>query len=148
MLNAVMAVNGHTKVRGADAHGVEHEIDLAEPWTRDHRLRRHLGDARHRGHPADLGGASCAGSRDAADVPYETKWGHGQIVLEMFERLLEDSIVTPTFVMDYPTEVSPLLAQHRSVDPRLAEKWDLVIFGPRSAPRTPSWSTRSSSASG
>jgi lysyl-tRNA synthetase class 2 len=46
----------------------------------------------------------------------------------MIERLLEENIVTPTFIMDYPTEVSPLSRKHRSIE-GVAEKWDLVIFG-------------------
>ena len=36
--------------------------------------------------------------------------------------------VEPTFFCDFPTDVSPLTRQHRD-DPRLAEKWDLIIFG-------------------
>jgi lysyl-tRNA synthetase class 2 len=50
------------------------------------------------------------------------------VVLEMYERLLEEHTVEPTFYRDFPTEVSPLTRQHRS-DPRVAERWDLVAFG-------------------
>jgi len=64
----------------------------------------------------------------AADVPFEPKWNHGQIVLEMYERLVEKQTVAPTFYRDFPVEVSPLTRAHRD-DPRLAERWDLVAFG-------------------
>jgi lysyl-tRNA synthetase class 2 len=50
------------------------------------------------------------------------------LVLEMYEHLLEHPTVEPVFYTDFPTEVSPLTRQHR-VDPRLAERWDLVAFG-------------------
>lgn len=52
----------------------------------------------------------------------------GQIVLELFEELVEHTLVAPTFVRDYPVEVRPLTRQHRD-DPRLAEAWDLYVFG-------------------
>jgi lysyl-tRNA synthetase, class II len=63
-----------------------------------------------------------------AGVPVEPNWGHGQIVLEMYERLVEERTVEPTFYRDFPVEVSPLTRAHRA-DPRLAERWDLVAFG-------------------
>jgi lysyl-tRNA synthetase class 2 len=63
-----------------------------------------------------------------AEVPVEPGWGHGQIVLEMYERLVEERTVEPTFYRDFPVEVSPLTRAHRD-DSRLAERWDLVAFG-------------------
>jgi lysyl-tRNA synthetase, class II len=63
-----------------------------------------------------------------AGVPAEPGWNPGQIVLEMYERLVERQTVGPTFYRDFPVEVSPLTKAHRK-DPRLAERWDLVAFG-------------------
>jgi lysyl-tRNA synthetase, class II len=63
-----------------------------------------------------------------AGVPVEPGWNQGQIVLEMYERLVERQTVGPTFYRDFPVEVSPLTKAHRE-DPRLAERWDLVAFG-------------------
>ncbi len=63
-----------------------------------------------------------------AGVPVEPAWNHGQIVLEMYERLVEERTVEPTFYRDFPVGVSPLTRAHRD-DPRLAERWDLVAFG-------------------
>ncbi|MEU0441859.1 bifunctional lysylphosphatidylglycerol synthetase/lysine--tRNA ligase LysX [Streptomyces sp. NPDC006186] len=65
---------------------------------------------------------------DRADVPYTADDGHGDVVLEMYERLVEERTKLPTFYKDFPTDVSPLTRQHRT-DPRLAERWDLVAFG-------------------
>ncbi|MFD8231358.1 bifunctional lysylphosphatidylglycerol synthetase/lysine--tRNA ligase LysX [Streptomyces sp. NPDC059696] len=65
---------------------------------------------------------------DRADVPYTPDDGHGDVVLEMYERLVEEKTQLPTFYKDFPTDVSPLTRQHRT-DPRLAERWDLVAFG-------------------
>jgi len=62
------------------------------------------------------------------DVPVDPSWNRGQVILEMYERLLEEHTVAPTFYRDFPTEVSPLTRAHRG-DQRLAERWDLVAFG-------------------
>jgi lysyl-tRNA synthetase class 2 len=63
-----------------------------------------------------------------AGVPAEPGWNRGQVLLEMYERLVERRTVMPTFYRDFPVEVSPLTRAHRE-DPRLAERWDLVAFG-------------------
>jgi lysyl-tRNA synthetase class 2 len=55
-------------------------------------------------------------------------WNAGQIVLELYEKLVEPTLMQPTFVRDYPVEVRPLARPHRQ-DSRLAEAWDLVIAG-------------------
>jgi len=63
-----------------------------------------------------------------AGVPLNPAWGHGHVMLELYERLVEAATTAPTFYTDFPTEVSPLTRAHRD-DPRLAERWDLVAFG-------------------
>lgn len=65
---------------------------------------------------------------DRAHVPYRADDSGGEVVLEMYERLVEERTQLPTFYKDFPTDVSPLTRQHRA-DPRLAERWDLVAFG-------------------
>lgn len=65
---------------------------------------------------------------DARDVEWDPQWGQGKLVQEVFEELVEHTLLQPTFVMDYPVETSPLTRQHRS-EPLLAEKWDLIGFG-------------------
>ncbi|WP_128792906.1 MULTISPECIES: bifunctional lysylphosphatidylglycerol synthetase/lysine--tRNA ligase LysX [Streptomyces] len=65
---------------------------------------------------------------DRASVPYTADDQPADVVLEMYERLVEERTQLPTFYKDFPTAISPLTRQHRS-DPRLAERWDLVAFG-------------------
>lgn len=65
---------------------------------------------------------------DARGVTWDPKWGQGKLVQEIFEELIEHTLVQPTFVMDYPVETSPLTRQHRR-EPLLTEKWDLIGFG-------------------
>jgi lysyl-tRNA synthetase, class II len=63
-----------------------------------------------------------------ADIHVEPGWNRGQVLLELYEHLVEARTVGPTFYRDFPVEVAPLTRAHRD-DPRLAEKWDLVAFG-------------------
>jgi lysyl-tRNA synthetase class 2 len=63
-----------------------------------------------------------------AGIHQEPQWNRGQVLLELYEHLVEARTTAPTFYRDFPVEVAPLTRQHRS-DPRLAEKWDLVAFG-------------------
>ncbi|WP_106245468.1 bifunctional lysylphosphatidylglycerol synthetase/lysine--tRNA ligase LysX [Allonocardiopsis opalescens] len=55
-------------------------------------------------------------------------WGPGKLVEELFEALVEHTLVRPTFVRDFPVETSPLTRAHRT-EPQLTEKWDLIGFG-------------------
>ena len=105
------------------------EVDISGNWRAGHGARRAIRTrwARRsrpipmekelrqvRGRPPDRAPAR-AGTR-------------AQVLLELYERLVEAHTVEPTFYRDFPVEVAPLTRQHRD-DPRLAEKWDLVAFG-------------------
>jgi lysyl-tRNA synthetase, class II len=67
------------------------------------------------------------------DVELQPKWGSEEIVVELYEQLVEDHLINPTFVMDYPAAVKPLAKPHRS-KPGLNEAWDLIINGVELAP--------------
>lgn len=56
------------------------------------------------------------------------EWTAGKIIAEIYDELGEDTIVNPTFVCDYPIEVSPL-AKRFEDDPRLTRRFELVIAG-------------------
>lgn len=56
------------------------------------------------------------------------EWTAGKIIAEVYDELGEDTIVNPTFVCDYPIEVSPL-AKRFEDDPRLTHRFELVIAG-------------------
>nr|WP_239003739.1 bifunctional lysylphosphatidylglycerol synthetase/lysine--tRNA ligase LysX [Nocardia panacis] len=65
---------------------------------------------------------------DKAHVPYQHGWDAGQVVLEMYEHLVESRTEEPTFYIDFPTSVSPLTRAHRSIE-GVTERWDLVAWG-------------------
>ena len=69
-------------------------------------------------------------ARVAARLGIETApdQGPGKISLEIFERLCEPALVQPTFVHDFPTEVSPLSKQ-RDDDPDTVERFELYVAG-------------------
>ncbi len=117
---------GGTVVRHAGPEGeVEHDIGGEWPVVSvNDGLSAALGEVVDNDTtPARL--RELAGS---AGIAYDPAWSRGQLVLELYEHLLEDRTVSPTFYTDFPTEVSPLTRAHR-VDPRMAERWDLVAFG-------------------
>ena len=70
---------------------------------------------------------------EAAAVAVSPTASAGEIVLELYEKRVEPTLRTPTFVRDYPVDVRPLARPHRR-NPRLAEAWDLVIAGVEIAP--------------
>ncbi len=104
------------------------EIDLGGPqWpkiTLYGAVSEALGEAVDPGTPLEV----VRKYADERDVHWDPSWGQGKLVQEIFEALVEHTLVQPTFVLDYPLETSPLTRQHRD-DPRLTEKWDLIGFG-------------------
>jgi lysyl-tRNA synthetase, class II len=65
---------------------------------------------------------------DRLGIPHEEYWGGGKLMLEIYEKTTEHAIIDPTFVMDYPREVSPFARTHRD-DPELTERWELIVGG-------------------
>jgi lysyl-tRNA synthetase, class II len=65
---------------------------------------------------------------DRHDVPTEDAWGVGKLMLELYEALVEHTLWEPTFVIDYPVEVSPLARRHRS-EPHVTERFELIVTG-------------------
>ncbi|MDO4590336.1 MAG: lysine--tRNA ligase [Slackia sp.] len=64
----------------------------------------------------------------AHGIEVKSDWSAGRIIAEIYDELGEDSIVNPTFVCDYPVEVSPLAKRYED-DPRLTHRFELVIAG-------------------
>jgi lysyl-tRNA synthetase class 2 len=54
--------------------------------------------------------------------------GWGGMVAELFEELVQETLVQPTFLLGHPVEVSPL-ARRRTTDPRLTDRFELFIAG-------------------
>ena len=101
------------------------EIDLGGPWRRVTVLGS-VSEAV--GEEVTLERPDLAGLAERHDVPVDPSWPAGKIALELFEKLVEPGLIQPTFVMDFPREVSPLARPHRD-DPRLTEHVDPVIGG-------------------
>jgi lysyl-tRNA synthetase, class II len=70
---------------------------------------------------------------DKHDVALQPSWNAAEILVELYEQLVEDHLIQPTFVTDYPAAVKPLAKPHRS-KPGLVEAWDLIIGGVELAP--------------
>jgi lysyl-tRNA synthetase class 2 len=123
----------------ADAVGVQTataidgtEIDLQGEWatvTVHDAVSAALGEKI----TADTSAATLRAAAERLSVAVEPEWAAGEIVLELYEKLVEHTLMQPTFVRDYPVEVRPLARPHRD-DPRLAEAWDLIIGGVEIAP--------------
>lgn len=60
------------------------------------------------------------------ELPKDVSWGNA--LYEVFDNLIEEKLVNPTFVTDYPVEVSPL-AKRKKSDPRLTERFEFFIYG-------------------
>jgi lysyl-tRNA synthetase class 2 len=108
-----------------DEHGGE--IDLAKPWQ-SVRIHEAVTDAVGQSVTPDTPADELRALAGAHDVALQPSWSAGEIVLELFEKLVEHTLIHPTFVRDYPVEVRPLTRAHRT-EPRLTEAWDLIIAG-------------------
>ncbi|MGI8458890.1 MAG: bifunctional lysylphosphatidylglycerol synthetase/lysine--tRNA ligase LysX [Propionibacteriaceae bacterium] len=127
LVTRAAAATGSTVVQGTSADGTRHEVDLAEPWpvvTVNDAVSAAAGQAV----TADTDVAALRALCGRLGIAHDPNWTRGLVLLELYEHLVEDRTVRPTFYTDFPAEVSPLTRQHR-VDPRLAERWDLVAFG-------------------
>lgn len=127
VLNAARAV-GRTVVPGRD--GVM--IDLEQPWRSASVLdliSEKVGEQLDIDTPVETLKSHAA----AHDIELKPNWNWGEIVLELYEQLVEDTLIQPTFVEDYPASVRPLAKPHRS-KPGLAEAFDLIINGVELAP--------------
>ena len=127
VLDAARAV-GRTVVPARDGT----EIDLEGEWRRAAILDL-VSEAVDVQVTADTPAESLRAIAEKRGVELQPKWGAPEIVVELYEQLVEHSLLTPTFVMDYPAAVKPLAKPHRS-RPGLNEAWDLIVNGVELAP--------------
>jgi lysyl-tRNA synthetase class 2 len=125
--NAAQAANGaHVFLRPRDDGTVE-PVDISGEWTVK-TVHGAVSEALGEQIGPDTELAKLRKLCDAAGIPYLTHWDAGAVVLELYERLVEDRTERPTFYKDFPTSVSPLTRPHRSIA-GVAERWDLVAWG-------------------
>ncbi|RZU98172.1 lysine--tRNA ligase [Spiribacter vilamensis] len=72
--------------------------------------------------------AALARHAESLGIAIQPQWGTGKILLEVFEKTAESALIQPTFVTDYPVEVSPL-ARPRDDDPTVTERFELIVAG-------------------
>ena len=62
------------------------------------------------------------------EIPDETKQTRGDVISLFFDEYVEKTLIQPTFIYDYPVEISPL-AKRKASDPRLTERFEVFIGG-------------------
>jgi lysyl-tRNA synthetase class 2 len=116
-----MDVNGTTTVKVGD-----NEIDFKGPYP-----RITMAQAIQNATGYDITGKSEEELRAAAKemgVELDPGMGKGKIIDEMFGEKCEGSFIQPTFITDYPIEMSPLTKRHRD-NPELTERFELMVNG-------------------
>jgi lysyl-tRNA synthetase class 2 len=110
-----------------------HEISLKAPFRRlslrhaaAEEASRRLGVTVQVDELRSLDAARAIAARLGVEAPPDA--GAGKVATEIFEHLWEDQLIQPTFVYDFPTEVSPLSKQ-REDDPDTVERFELYIGG-------------------
>ena len=63
------------------------------------------------------------------DVEVDKSMGRGKLIDEIFGEKCEEQLIQPTFITDYPKEISPLAKRHRNNNPNLVERFELFIGG-------------------
>jgi lysyl-tRNA synthetase class 2 len=113
---------GATRVRWA-----EHEIELAPPWR---RLSLRDAIAEYSGVDIDqqTNAAELHGAVSAAGLRADPAWDRAKLVDELLSQLVEPNLLQPTFLVDYPVELSPL-AKKRPDRPDLVERFEAFAGG-------------------
>ena len=116
-----LALHGTTKVQVG-----EHLIDFKRPWKRFtmfEAIKEYTG--------IDISGMDEAELRNTAGtlgVQLDETMGKGKVIDEIFGEKCEPNLIQPTFITDYPIEMSPLAKKHRSA-PGLVERFEAICNG-------------------
>ena len=116
-----IAVNGTTKAKFG-----KHEIDFKAPYP-----RISMTDSIKEFTGFDITGKSEDEIRKAAislGIEVEDSMGKGKLIDEIFGEKCEANYIQPTYITDYPKEMSPLTKEHRS-NPNLTERFELMVCG-------------------
>ena len=115
------AVNGTTKATFG-----KHEINFKAPYK-----RITMRDSILEFTGFDIYGKTEAEIREAAkgmDIEVDDTMGKGKLIDEIFGEKCEGNYIQPTFITDYPKEMSPLCKEHRT-NPELTERFELMVCG-------------------
>ncbi len=118
---AAMAVNGNSKTT-VDGK----EIDFKAPYK---RISMYDAIKEHTGFDiSKLNEDEIRGVCRQLNIHVDKTMGKGKLIDEIFGNKCEDNYVQPTFITDYPVEMSPLTKKHRS-KPGLVERFELIVNG-------------------
>jgi len=116
-----IALNGKTKIKVGD-----NEIDFKRPWQRftmAEAINHYTGvDI------SDMDEAQLAETAKKFGVEVDSTMGKGKLIDEIFGETCEAKIIQPTFITDYPVEMSPLTKKHRS-KAGLVERFEAICNG-------------------
>lgn len=119
--HCAIAVNGTTK-----ATFVDQEIDFKAPYPRV-TMRQSIID--HTGFDIkDKSEDELKAWCQSNGIEVDDTMGRGKLIDEIFGEKCEGNYVQPTFIIDYPKEMSPLCKEHRE-DPSLTERFELMVCG-------------------
>ena len=119
--HCAIAVNGTT-----EATFGEHQVDFKAPYK-----RVTMTDAIKQFTGFDITGKTEEELREAAlgmDIEVDETMGKGKLIDEIFGEKCEGNFIQPTFITDYPKEMSPLCKEHRD-NPELTERFELMVCG-------------------
>ena len=116
------------ELTGGTTLSVGTSLDFAAPWCRvpfvEGILQGGGPDIRTADEPAMRKALQSRGVRGEEAAT----WSGGKLLDEVFKAFLEETLVQPTFVVDYPRVLSPLAKPHRE-DPTLTERFELFVLG-------------------
>ena len=110
----------------AKVHVGGHEIDFTPPYKRISMI-----DAIRENTGVDISGMGEEELRAVCNklgVPVGPEMGKGKLIDELFGETSEHTYIQPTFIIDYPKEMSPLTKEHRT-NPELTERFELMVNG-------------------
>jgi lysyl-tRNA synthetase, class II len=114
--------------RAAQAVGYAGELDLARPWRRV-TFQRAIEEATGIDVLANRDAERLRAAIDRLDLDKRITGDHWFLLADdLLSKVVEPALIQPTFVFDYPVELSPLAREHRST-PGLVERWEAFIGG-------------------
>lgn len=106
----------------------ENKISLAAPFQRLSMIEAVCDATNEKMHPGMSRDDAVNIARKNGLEKIANFWGSGKIISELFELLCEKDIIQPTFVTDYPREISPLAKQNPD-DDEITERFELIVGG-------------------
>ncbi|MBB32336.1 MAG: lysine--tRNA ligase [Acidimicrobiaceae bacterium] len=103
------------------------ELNLSAPWKRTpmvELIKEHTNEEVSLEMPIEDLQSLC----NKLDIEFESEYGPGKLILEIYEKTVEPNLWDPCFVTEYPKEVSPLSRDHRA-KPGFTERFEGIVAG-------------------